>query len=312
MAQAIRYPSKAIKELAEVTQLPGSSTYLSQNAHTLWTSGLLFYPQNSPLEMICAARRSRETNWSELDRYYAMIGVLGIRMRADYTNVSEAQAQALFFPAVLQAYQWPTLLLARSIPPPANESWWLAVSTGLIEPLGGYFEAGFVAKGAPARANYPPVQYDQLTDEVVLSKPPPPSTMKRGDEPPSLAFWEPSSWTKSIFYHIQHSQALSSKISQGVTLGDIKLNEASFGADMHLVPIQRLDGATADQNKPFVLNWTPAEKGKPRHVRCLLVKNVTKGATEVQCKFLGVIEVSGLVVRQYLDGFDQIKMKWTL
>ena len=313
MAQAIRDPSKAIKELAEVTQLPSCSTYLSQKLHALGTSGLLFYPQNSPLEMICAARRSRETNWSELDRYYAMIGVLGITMRADYTGVTEAQAQALFFPAVLQAYQWPTLLLARSLQPPLHpESWWLAVSTGLIEPLGGYFDAGFVAKGAQAPASYPLIHYEQATDEVVLSKPPPLSKPKRDDEPPSLNFWEPASWAKSIFYYILHPLPLNSKISQEVTLGDIKLNEPNLGTDMHLVPVQRLDGATAELNKPFVLTWSPAEKGKPRNVRCLLVKHVSKSAAGIECKFLGVIEVYGLLLKQYLNDYPQIKIKWTL
>ncbi|MCJ1338622.1 hypothetical protein MMC09_003911 [Bachmanniomyces sp. S44760] len=312
MAQAIRDPSKAIKELAGVTQLPACSTFLSDKLHILGTSGLLFYPQNSPLEMICAARRSRETNWSVLDRYYAMIGVLGISLIADY-GATEERAQQIFFPAVLQAFQWPTLLLARSLqPPPQPESWWLAVSTGLIEPLGGYFDAGFVAKGAKAPPTYPPIHYEQATDEIVLSKPPMPINMKRNDEPPSLNIWEPASWTKSTFYYILHTLPMDSKISQQVMLQDIKLNEANLGSDMHLIPIQRLDGATADANKPFDLAWSPAEKGKPRSVRCLLVKGLSKPtATSLECSFMGIIEVHGLVVRQYQE-YESIKMKWRL
>lgn len=117
-------------------------------------SGLLYYPENSPCELIAAARRTRVGGWA-LDRYYGLIGVLGITMKVDYRdrkwNVSKH-----FLQAVLDKYQWYTLLVAKfngkTAPDPkkdlsgltaddiARYYKWSSLSEGIFEPARAYFD----------------------------------------------------------------------------------------------------------------------------------------------------------------------------
>ena len=126
---------------------------------TLTSSGLLYYPEDSPLEIIAAARRSRFPSLFVKDAYFASTGVLGLikvddardyRMK-DPTNYSgprnDDQAYAkwitdtlpkAFFEAVVKRYQWLALLLARN--PKDKVTHWGAVSMGHFEPITPYCE----------------------------------------------------------------------------------------------------------------------------------------------------------------------------
>ncbi|KAG8528960.1 uncharacterized protein KY384_006649 [Bacidia gigantensis] len=152
-----------IPPLVELWNTPISATdkrpVLEPCLQTLTSSGLLYYPEDSPLEIIAAARRSRFPSLFVKDAYFASTGVLGLvkvdettdyRMK-DPTNYSgpknndQAYAQWItdtlpkaFFEAVVKKYQWLALLLARN--PKDKVANWGAVSMGHFEPITPYCE----------------------------------------------------------------------------------------------------------------------------------------------------------------------------
>jgi hypothetical protein len=97
--------------------------------HRLARSGLIYYPENSPLELIIAARRNRPTEMRyPKNKYDAMIGVLDIVAHSDFKD-DRTQNPPIFRPGAyegdglaaskqffldnLARYQWRMLLVAK-------------------------------------------------------------------------------------------------------------------------------------------------------------------------------------------------------
>ena len=146
--------------------------YLEPVLQELTTSGLLYNSEQSPLELILAARRSRFPSLKFADQYFAMTGVLGLVKTAtgndfemktsndyfngvtwsDDPNVEEDWSRnakwltdelpKAFFEALIKRYQWLMLLLAKK--PTDKVAHWGAVSMGHYETINPYFEGLFL------------------------------------------------------------------------------------------------------------------------------------------------------------------------
>ncbi|KAJ9658991.1 hypothetical protein H2198_003420 [Neophaeococcomyces mojaviensis] len=161
---------------------------LSATLRELKGSGLAFAPQETPLQVLAAARRSRFPSAMPQDNYWAMLGCLALDgpftmtvkydIPVDEKSTDTAGAQRLrvlpshrqdFLRVLLKKYQWQILQLAKS--PNDTTASWEAISLGHFEPIASYFE-GFIVNSLAEKKStvyeVPFLEYNQTSDEIEM------------------------------------------------------------------------------------------------------------------------------------------------
>jgi hypothetical protein len=159
----------------------------------LMQSGLVFpVGDDSPLEILAAARRTRFVSLMAADQFWAMTGVLNLvgsyeivtketflqgivttknseweaylnRAKEKHEDYLYNELPKDFFSVFIQRHQWNALLLARK----ENDAvmHWGAVSLGHYEPVNPFFESSL---GKDITDPLPTLTYEKATDEVVM------------------------------------------------------------------------------------------------------------------------------------------------
>ncbi|KAL6713989.1 hypothetical protein ACLMJK_008483 [Lecanora helva] len=182
-------------------KVQGSKPYLEPVLRELTASGLLYNPENAPLEMLLAARRSRFPSLKFADQYFAMTGVLGLVKVDDQHDYSldtsydywygvntavdpndwTLNKQWLvdglpkaFFEAIVKRYQWLALLFAKKSVDKVDH--WGAIAMGHYEIINPYFEGLFLGNEFMTTEKdwdfeLPFLQYDKAKDLLHILPP---------------------------------------------------------------------------------------------------------------------------------------------
>jgi len=144
--------------------------------------GLVFAPQETPLQVIASARRSRFPSLNTQDNYFAMQGVLALGEEFGMYGMDDSRYydpvpahRKEFFRIMIKKYQWQMLQLAKCSTD--SEGTWGAVSLGHFELIASFYEGFIVNKVAQQAAavkavtpwTVPFLTYNPTTDELVMN-----------------------------------------------------------------------------------------------------------------------------------------------
>lgn len=300
----------AVAKGGNVGQVTGIE-FLKTVRRRLGDSGLMFYAQNSPLEMLASARSSRSHSRYWQDQYFAMIGVLGLNdsiLKVDYSQTQaahELDLQKDFFAQILSQYQWPTLLLAKS----TNETIksWAAVSAGNFEPIGDFVPGVYPGKDAPVPSYQYSLSYDKATDEVVIT---PPASSK------IIPCWRPNKGSAALM-EIDPKNPVAAATANEILFTSLDFTSQTFAGKTNwcLLPFQRLLGPNEKEpplsTMPF--QYTPWQgSDQQRNARCLYLEkwddNTRSGV------YRGVVDIKQADMKAGTDAIDlkaDVRMKWT-
>lgn len=303
--------SAPVREIEDIQKGPGGSDFLKSALKSLSNSGLLFFPHDSPLELVASARRGRIVGRYLQDKYYAMKGVLGLDdsiMTSDY-NLNEDQIQPLFFAAIVKHYQWTTLMLAKS---DADSIGWTSVSAGRYEPIGSYVGVKWPAKDAPIPKYFPKLEYDIGNAELVVRLP---VGEKSGPEYRYIEYWIPTGGNMKR-YTLDAAKPVSDKLTNEILFQDLTLPPPGVHS-WCLIPFQRLlksGEVKKGQDTSFDTwrsSWDRSETA--RDARCIYL---TKwDASTAKGVFSGIVDVRGGAVAggtrtRWTITDKDVRMKW--
>lgn len=298
-------------------------------------SAMAFAPQETPLQVLAAARRSRFPNTERKDNYFGLQGVLALDgdfgMKLEYNKVDDFKdpakdtiplnkARQEFFKRFVQRFQWDALMLAKAQVDDVVD--WTAVSLGHFEPISAFFE-GFIfnnfATMSSPRYMLPTLayNYDDKNDSLDMV----PFTGNKSFEvwklPGDLSAAKTLLYTlesKPDWYNIDRDpKATTTKSPSEIAVSGIVspralTNDMQKNANRFLIPIQPLN----DTWSPLALASDQTSIPKDEVCdRCLLVEQVSGDAKMgvLGGVFGGIVDVRGMKLEKFSDAV-KVSLAW--